>query len=249
MARAFGEVRIGMLLTLQAYQVYVSSVLQFVLQLEDLPENFESQERRACQALLPGPMGWMVPSCLKDAKHVGFPMELMDMAAVAIAAKARVVFFENMAHGGLGITRRAARFQTIGGDGRSFRHVGWVNTWSGNSFFFTLERARNAYLKRCSSDSVEANGSNKQLGWQRKATHIVRSVPKGTSTIHLRRRLDRWKIQVLQGHRVERAMRVMAEVGRTSAPKVQAAYLRTICDGWCTKRRYQSQGLCAFGCG
>ena len=61
--------------------------------------------------------------------------------------------------------------------------------------------------------------------------------------------MDRWKIQALNGHRVGRAMRVMAEIGRTSAPKVQAAYLRTICNAWCTKRRYQSQVLCAFGCG
>ena len=248
-ARTWGKQGIGMLLSLQAYQVYVSSVLQFVLQLEDLPENFAEQERRACRALLPGPMGWMVPSCLKDARHFGFPMELMDMDAVALAAKARVVFFENKEHGGLDTTRRAARFPTTAADECSLQHVGWINTWSRNSFFFTLERARNTYRDRCSRDSVEARGRDEQQGWQRNATQILRSVPKGISTTRLRRCLERWKIQVLHGHRVGRAMRVMVEVGRTSSPRVMAAYLRTICNGWCTKRRYQSHGLCAFDCG
>ena len=246
-ARTWGKQGIGMLLTIQAYQVYVSSVLQFVLQLEDLPENFAAHERKACQSLLPGPTGWMVPNCLKDAKHVGFPIELADMAAVSIAAKARVAFFENEAHGGLNITRRVACFQTVAGDDCSVQHIGWVSTWASNSFFYTLERARNTYLNKCSGTG-EAMGSSKQLGWQRKATQIVRSVPKGTSTVHLRRRLDRWDVQALQGHRVGKVIRVMNEIGRTTAPKVQAAYLRTICNGWCTKRRFQLQSPCAFGC-
>ena len=33
-----------------------------------------------------------------------------------------------------------------------------------------------------------------------------------------------------------------------TTPRVQAAYLRTICDGWCTQRRFQGRGACAFGC-
>ena len=125
--------------------------------------------------------------------HFAFPMELLDMEAVAIAAKARAVFFENRARGGLDATHRAARFPTTAADRCSSHHVGWVNTWPRNSSFFTLERARSTYLNRCLRDSVEANGSDKQLGWQRKATQSLRSVPKGTSTIHLRRRLERWK--------------------------------------------------------
>ena len=35
---------------------------------------------------------------------------------------------------------------------------------------------------------------------------------------------------------------------RSATPRIQAAYLRTICDGWCTKHRFQAQGACAFGC-
>ena len=58
-ARQWGKLGLGMLLSLQAYQVYISSVLQFVAQLEPLPINFRNIERSATQALLPGPTAWM----------------------------------------------------------------------------------------------------------------------------------------------------------------------------------------------
>jgi len=51
------------------------------------------------------------------------------------------------------------------------------------------------------------------------------------------------------GHRVARAKHVMGCLADSSAPKVQAAYLRTLCGGWCTKHRFQCRGLCTFGCG
>ena len=71
----------------------------------------------------------------------------------------------------------------------------------------------------------------------------------GDACKHLRRRLDRWALNILPGHRVQRALRVLEVLQRMTSPRVQASYLRTICDGWCTRRRFQSRGGCAFGCG
>ena len=91
-----------MLLSIQAYRVYISSVLQFVLQLEPLPDNFKGAETKAVQALLPGPMAWMVPTCMKDAKYMGLHDALLDLEAVAHASKLRVATWENLEHQGSG---------------------------------------------------------------------------------------------------------------------------------------------------
>ena len=58
-ARTWGRLGLGLCLTMQAYRVYVWSVLLFVAQLEDLPPNFSDFELKACRALLPGPRGWI----------------------------------------------------------------------------------------------------------------------------------------------------------------------------------------------
>eukprot|EP00973_Karenia_brevis_P015136 2068664-Karenia_brevis.AAC.1 len=88
-----------MLLTLQAYRVYVSSVLQFIAQLEPLPDDFADIERGAVQSLFPGPTAWIRPRCLKDADYIHLPGNLVDLSAVAQAAKIRVVRFENEQNG------------------------------------------------------------------------------------------------------------------------------------------------------
>jgi len=73
--------------------------------------------------------------------------------------------------------------------------------------------------------------------------------PVGAMELHLRRRLDKWATMVTHpGHRTARACRVMEVLSRIGTPRIQAAYLRTICNGWCTRHRFQGQGPCAFGC-
>ena len=90
---------------------------------------------------------------------------------------------------------------------------------------------------------------DEQQSWQSGITKLIRIRTLGTSSIHLRRRLDRWDLVTLPGHRVLRATEFLRLLGDTSSPRIQAAYLRTICNGWCTKRRFQNSGGCSFGCG
>ena len=67
--------------------LYISSVLQFVAQLEELPNSFFAEERKAVQALFPGPTAWMLPGCMKDADAIHLSMTLSDIPAIAKAAK------------------------------------------------------------------------------------------------------------------------------------------------------------------
>ena len=97
-----------------AYKVFIAPALMFVGQLEGLPDSFLELERRAMEALLPGPRFWMSPSCLKHFKTLHFPLEFPDIVASCKAAKCRVSRFDSLASGGLRINARAKKLsQTI----------------------------------------------------------------------------------------------------------------------------------------
>ena len=124
-AKIWGGMGLGMFLTMQAYQVYICSVLQFIAQLEPLPEEFQCKDRGAIQSLFPGPTAWMVPQCLKDGIFSHLPTQLVDMQAVAQAAKVRVCRFENLQHGGLHVEARARRLLSNFDNACSLGHVAW----------------------------------------------------------------------------------------------------------------------------
>ncbi len=248
-AKMWGKMGIGMLLTLQSYRVYISSVLQFVAQLEPLPENFNIMERKAVQSLFPGPTAWILPSALKDAKYLHLPIALVDMHAIATAAKVRVLRCENQAEGGLRISSRADKLLQYFGDDCSLGHSLWCENWGRKSFFFSLRDADSEVrckLRSCPGTDLMLH---KRLGLQKRVSDFCRSTCFGDAGHHLRRRLDRWSMETLPGHRVQRAVRVLGTLQRHATPRVQAGYLRAICDGWCTRRRFQGRGDCLFGCG
>ena len=70
---------------------------------------------------------------------------------------------------------------------------------------------------------------------------------------HLRKRLDKLgcndALRCLEGYRGQRALAVLARVKTLVSPRVQASYLRTVCNGWSTRARFQESGVCRFGRG
>ena len=107
--------------------------------------------------------------------------------------------------------------------------------------------------------SQAADGENEDIeprakrrrgpSWQMIATVFWRTPSLVAPTRHLRRRLDGFSphLRCLEGHRVQRALTVLARSRHLVAPRVQAAYIRIICDGWSTHVRYQCRGACRFG--
>ncbi len=249
-AAQWGKLGLGMLLTLQAYQVYVCSVLQFVAQLEDLPAKFEAEERKAVQALFPGPTGWMSPNFLKDAGYWGFPCRMVDVQATAEAAKVRVTCWENQAFGGLQIQARTQNLLAEVGPDVTAGHIRWMRGWAQNSFFHTLDRARANFAALVPNSAIRRQDLAKKNGWQKRICPLFSSCPAGSALLHCRRRMDRWdSLTTLPGHRSDRVCRVLKILGSNSNPRVQAAYIRTVFDGWCTKACFQEEGSCRFRCG
>ena len=52
----------------------------------------------------------------------------------------------------------------------------------------------------------------------------------------------------LPGRRLARVLARIRFLAGCCAPRVQAAYLRLVCDGWCTRCQFQGGGACLFGC-
>lgn len=187
-AKTWGKLGLGMLITLQAYQVYICSVLQFVAQLEPVPGNFLDKERQAAQALFPGPTAWIVHPCLKDARYMHLPIALMDMQAVAKAAQVRVMRCENLADGGLQVARRAGRLlENFHGD-CSLGHLHWCNTWDQDSFLFHLREADYELRRKLSANPGTDLILHKREGLQKRICNFCRTTAVGDACQHLRRR-------------------------------------------------------------
>jgi len=249
-AKSWGEMGLGTLTTFQAYQVFISSVLLFVAQLDPLPENFDNHERKACRSLFPGPTRWMTPGCLKEFKSFNFPRELPDVQALATAAKARIVRFECVSSGGLNIEQRAHALDALSfNDQCSLAQFSWVSEWRKHSFLIHLRDADQALKVQLANGRGHELKLNLRLGWQGRISTLFHGQTRFTAQLHLRRKLDRWVLQTLPGRRLPRVERTLDAISSLVNPRVLSSYIRLLCNGWMTNRRFQGRGFCSFRCG
>ena len=83
--------------------------------------------------------------------------------------------------------------------------------------------------------------------WQRRATQLCLRPSDGVAT-HVRRRLDRWPLGSLPGHRPQRLLSNLSSISSLVPPRVLSAVMRTAFNGWCTAQRFQKHSSCIFGC-
>ena len=60
--------------------------------------------------------------------------------------------------------------------------------------------------------------------------------------------MDRWDIPTLSGHRCNKALKALNILGQHAPPRVVAAVIRCMFNGWLTARRFQRKGCCILGC-
>ena len=85
--------------------------------------------------------------------------------------------------------------------------------------------------------------------WQREFRNILREPVVAPPLRFMRRRLDRWRMGALPGHRPQRALRIFQALTGKVPPRVLAALLRTLFNGRCAGRRLQRPAQCMFRCG
>ena len=177
----------------------------------------------------------------------------------------RVYHSTDWRNGGLRIRERAAALRATLNANGNLEQWQWILNWQNKCFIFQLDSAQREFQHSVS----EARGSGtlpaQYDAWSRtlrqdRERAMQMPIQSISSAIfqresiqpfesHLRPRLDQWSIpHVLEGYRVARALATIQQINVDCAPRVASAYLRTICNGWQTSKRYQQEGPCKFGC-
>lgn len=92
-----------------------------------------------------------------------------------------------------------------------------------------------------------------RLGFQRTVARLIRErqADAGALDRALRRRLERWPVPALPARRACRFMQNQECIRGMIPPRVMAAMIRTVMNGWCTTRRFQGhwrENRRRFGC-
>ncbi len=74
-----------------AYNIYVATVMTFLLQLDRLPQAWPRTDAAALRCLAPGPGNWVMPMDLHALRDsLGLPQQFTKLEEVDLAAKFRV---------------------------------------------------------------------------------------------------------------------------------------------------------------
>ena len=197
--------------------------------LDMLPDSWEEYEARACRILFRGPTGWMQPGCLRALKHLGFPVELPDMRCHTTAAKCRMMKYEDRVRGGFQVLARARALDTLLSHYDSNLPLSWLG-WAQHSFLHNIGGAHTQLVTM--DPTLEAvrklageDPDTRRSKWQRACYQVLRPAHADGALRHLRRRLDRWDVEILQGRRVGRAVLALRALSTQVPPRVLGAVL------------------------
>ncbi|CAK0843105.1 unnamed protein product [Prorocentrum cordatum] len=193
------------------------------------PASWPRLEAAALQSLCRGPSRWAPPSALHGLPLMGFPAGLPDLPSVALAAKARVCQWEAAAEGGLRV----------------------------EAFVLQLEAARvhfeerNLRPRQIAAATGAADVAAQKRVWQRTCVRLI--APSAAEGL---RNFLHWRFtQRCSGlcgmtvqEMADRALATYPAVSRAVPPRVFAACLRSLWNGWITARRFQGHAACVFGC-
>jgi hypothetical protein len=259
----WAQLGLGLHFTSIAYNVYIASLLGFLLQLEVLPEEWESVEAAALRRLVPGPARWILPADLHALRiHHGLPHDFADMQEVSFAARFRVAHREAAPVGGLAVAPNVRRLNSLCDESEFLARGGRWRWWYKHSYYhnlnaavqygsrigITIEAVEEDLGSAAPRPHTRAQTKRLQRGVQRAARTSLSLVRQVNPEPRLRSKLERWRLPLFPRIRAMRAIRVLGRLRRLVPPRVLAAVLRTWYNGWCTKRRFQGKGECLFGC-
>ena len=105
------------------------------------------------------------------------------------------------------------------------------------------------WLDGQTGDDSEPPRAKRRRGpsWQKVAMTLLWKPSLVESLVHLRKRLDKLgcnnALRCSEGYRGQKALAVLARLKTLVSPRVQASYLRTLCNGWSTRTRFQESGF------
>ena len=258
---------LGLQYAATAYNTYVMSVLAFVAQLENPPEQVLKAERKALRAAARGPGNWAKPSDLWFLKEAfGGTVSFASVAISAWAAQVRVFEWEARATGGLKAKQRAKNLSDTEGTGEYMgRRTLWAS-WYARSHVRVLTRAVQSMedlgITIFDVSNTLARGATQpwnsrrtvaiKRGFQRQVrSHLLeRMCPDAEDRI--RHKLSRWHFDGNPRVNACRATRRLHILQSLVPPRVTAAVFSTLWNRWTTCRKFQMRtstlSRCVLGC-
>jgi endonuclease/exonuclease/phosphatase family metal-dependent hydrolase len=243
----------GVWISCLLYRVFAFSTLAFVAQAQRIPEEALKAEKKAIFRILRGPRHWIsLPAAFQIDVLFGMPSAFPSLQSVGLASKVRLVLSDFP-----DLKAQLQQFEDalLDNSDTIMACLGRGNWWD-NSMPFVLRDA----LREAADLGI--------LGTFDKAEDITAlSLPKKERNKHLQKavvamvssrvqllspetffcmRFGRWN-DLLDGGASKAASQVPAllvQIKGKVPPAVLAAWMHTALNGWCTARRFQSQGRC-----
>ena len=210
----WAQLGLGLHLSSVAYNVYIASLLGFLLQLAVLPSSWPALEAATFRKMVPGPGYWLLPSDLHDLRRThGLPHNFQDLNDVSLAARFRVVHREAVACGGLQVSAAVRRLDALFQATPFLYRSGRWRQWYLSSFYHNLHAA----VATCRTLGITIETVETELGAANARPHTpsqMRRLDKGVQ------RTARWGL--VEGSQTASRAAPPAQVRALADPRVSA---------------------------
>jgi hypothetical protein len=264
-AEAWASLHLGMNFNIMVYDSFISTVLSYVMQLEEEPAELHRYFEQVLRRLAPGPGNRCSAADLVNLKQsFSFPRAFRDPRWTGMAAKLRTI--EYVAPDLKERERELEEAQLS-----HFRRP--CGSWHRRSYFSILGNVKRTAAQRGIDRTSVLKALDVPIVGRRTADHKARvkdNYQRAAETLicqkfadtyytesRLRCKLHRWKLSGIPAHLESQILRNFKLLSQWCPPRVIAAYFRALWNGWTTDRRMaslrKSQGLplrgCQLGCG
>ena len=260
-AKSWHKICPGLHYTARAYNVFIHSLLSYVEQFFEPTEHVLDLEDKIIRKFVGGPHMWIRTHELQRLRDfLNMPFQFASLKVSALAAKLRMIRAEGLrpAHVQQAIISLAMDEGTLGRNTRAWLCVGMFHDLAhavdqSESFGCAeLDISRSILHQKGDIDDWMV-----QKLFQREACRMLRGHVLPGNAIHMIiRKLQRWQLRwdcdshlMRAAHRCHRNF---ARLLKLVLPRVSSACLATLCNRWCTDRRFQKlsdSSRCVFSCG
>jgi hypothetical protein len=248
------QIHAGMFFSILAHNHHIVPVCTYIAQLVPPDESVTRHLDKIVSKMFPGPGNWTTLSIMRSLKHFGFPCQLVDLKLVSAAAMQR--YFHNS---GLDIRGMATELYLHSNAYRnSSQTFPELTAWHDGAFAMNIIRSIDTCADLGVGQDFIKSSTSTGKGIQKIITARLHSQLYGKAAADnaIRKRLGRWELEQNPRVSLELALHNLQIIGKTCRAAVQAAYFRTLLNGWVTARRMRSLkggesgfGQCVFGCG
>ena len=265
-ARTWGGAGLGLQLSTLAYGVYVFPILSYLAQFLAPDEQALRAEEKALRLMAPGPFDWCEKRDFQFLKeHLGQARSFPDLQCMGLSARCRMLVFENISRGGLHLGSRRASLERFMADSdqclkRQRRWAAWLRMGIVQSMAncrtelglrnLSIESLKLKAAGCSEGETLEGDNNYKKMrrDFQRTVRSELSKLIPYEPIERIRHKLDRWSLCGMPGRTAKNTLVVLRELRKRVPPRVSAALLRSMFNGWCTERRFQRHGPCVFQC-